>query len=132
MALSEYEKKVLEQMEADFRRSDPQFVAGMSDSAAEPRPVPRERLRLSPRRFILGLCVVIVGSLLLLTAVSLGYSYTSIALAVCGFVVMVSGLLWMFRTDSSQSASAGAVSRKGMWSRFMYRQQQYWDERQQR
>ena len=79
MALTEYEKKILEQMEASLREEDPALASQMSAPAAEEETEPARGPR-APRRIALGLTGAVLGMVVLVAAVSLGYScllYTS-------------------------------------------------------
>lgn len=135
MALSEYEKQVLEQMEAEFRREDPELVSEMTKSLADDE---APKGTLSPRRIALGLCMAAAGLILLVVAVSLGYSLWSILLGVAAFLLMVGGVLFALRSDAPAGASAGKGGRgsKGGrpgrgsgWSQFIADQERRWDER---
>lgn len=129
MALSEYEKRVLEQMEAEFRRADPDLVSELES------PIEDERLNgpLSPRRIALGGLVALVGLGILIGAVSLGYSLWSILLGVLGFVFMVGGV-W-YALSSPKGAARRPRSRKGPgaggspWTRFLEDQERRWEDR---
>ena len=90
MALTEYEKKVLEQMEASLREEDPALASQMSAPAPaeETEPEPQRGPR-APRRIALGFAGAVLGMVLLVVAVSLGYSIVSILIGVAGFAVTV-------------------------------------------
>lgn len=103
MALSDYEKHVLEQMEEEFRRADPAFASEMEKPIEEPPSGP-----LSPRRIALGAVLALSGLGVLVGAVSLGYSIWSILLGVLGFVFMVAGVWYAI---SSPKGGRGRASR---------------------
>lgn len=134
MALSEYEKQVLEQMEAEFRRADPQLVSDMAKAAAPKAP----KASLAPRRIAMGLVIALAGLLVLIGAVSLGYSLLSILCGVLGFALMVGGI-WLAVSPRVSAKSAKRVSRStkkaqpkglaGVWARFMDSQERRWDDR---
>ena len=88
MALTEYEKKVLEQMEASLREEDPALASHMSTSAPEKDAEPARGPR-APRRIALGFGGAVLGMVVLVGAVSLGYSLVSILLGVVGFALTV-------------------------------------------
>ena len=92
MALTEYEKKILEQMEASLREEDPALASQMSAPAAEEETEPARGPR-APRRIALGLTGAVLGMVVLVAAVSLGYSILSILLGVAGFALTVAGIL---------------------------------------
>ena len=79
MALTEYEKKILEQMEASLREEDPALASQMSTPAAEEEDEPARGPR-APRRIALGLTGAVLGMAVLVAAGSLGYSILSILL----------------------------------------------------
>ena len=76
MALTEYEKKILEQMEASLREEDPALASQMSAPAVEEDPESARGPR-APRRIALGLTGAVLGMVVLVAAVSLGYSILS-------------------------------------------------------
>ncbi len=134
MALTEYEKKILEQMEASLREEDPALASQMSAPAAEEEDDPARGPR-APRRIALGLTGAVLGMVVLVAAVSLGYSILSILLGVAGFALMVAGILYtLSRPGASSSESAdessehGADKRSG-WSSFIQDQERRWDDR---
>ena len=89
MALTEYEKKVLEQMEASLREEDPALASQMSAPAAAEESEPSSGPR-APRRIALGFGGAVLGMVVLVAAVSLGYSVVSILLGVVGFALTLS------------------------------------------
>ena len=106
MALTEYEKKILEQMEASLREEDPALASQMSAPAAEEEGEPARGPR-APRRIALGLTGAVLGMVVLVAAVSLGYSILSILLGVAGFALTVAGILYaLSRPGTSSSESA--------------------------
>ena len=134
MALTEYEKKILEQMEASLREEDPALASQMSAPAVEEDPEPARGPR-APRRIALGLTGAVLGMVVLVAAVSLGYSILSILLGVAGFALTVAGVLYaMSRPGASSSESADELSARGAdkssgWSSFIQDQERRWDDR---
>lgn len=128
MALSDYEKQVLEQMEAEFRRADPELASEMAKSVDPDAPSGS----LSPRRIALGAVIAVAGLAVLVGAVSLGYSLWSILLGVLGFVLMVLGV-WL--AVSTKKAEGGAPKNRagaggtGAWARFIEDQERRWQNR---
>lgn len=141
MALSDYEKEVLAELEAEFKadrseeaqstvRAAQQFTvhtgSGKTDSA--------EKFAFSPRRIAAGLILAIVGLIGLLVAVSMGYSLLSILTGVASFALSVAGLFYALQRPSGgkirkakkSSARSGQAS---WWQRFMFNQERRWDER---
>ena len=134
MALTEYEKKILEQMEASLREEDPALASQMSAPAAEEEAEPARGPR-APRRIALGLTGAVLGMVVLVAAVSLGYSILSILLGVAGFALTVAGILYaLSRPGASSSESADESSVRGAdkssgWSSFIQDQERRWDDR---
>lgn len=137
MALTEYEKKVLEQMEASLREEDPALASHMSTSAPEKDAEPARGPR-APRRIALGFGGAVLGMVVLVGAVSLGYSLVSILLGVVGFALTVGGILYaLSRPSSALSDEAGVRPRQkkdkekenGGWDSFIQDQERRWDDR---
>ena len=134
MALTEYEKKILEQMEASLREEDPALASQMSAPAAEEEDEPARGPR-APRRIALGLTGAVLGMVVLVAAVSLGYSILSILLGVAGFALTVAGILYaLSRPGASSSRSADESSERGAekgsgWNSFIQDQERRWDDR---
>ena len=134
MALTEYEKKILEQMEASLREEDPALASQMSAPAAEEETEPARGPR-APRRIALGLTGAVLGMVVLVAAVSLGYSILSILLGVAGFALTVAGILYALSrpgTSSSELAdesSARGADKSSGWSSFIQDQERRWDDR---
>ncbi len=134
MALTEYEKKILEQMEASLREEDPALASQMSAPAAEEEDEPARGPR-APRRIALGLTGAVLGMVVLVVAVSLGYSILSILLGVAGFALTVAGILYaLSRPGASSSQSTDESSERGAekgsgWNSFIQDQERRWDDR---
>ena len=133
MALTEYEKKILEQMEASLREEDPALASQMSAPAAEEETEPARGPR-APRRIALGLTGAVLGMVVLVAAVSLGYSILSILLGVAGFALTVAGILYALSRPGASSGSADESSERGTgkssgWDSFIQDQERRWDDR---
>ena len=133
MALTEYEKKILEQMEASLREEDPALASQMSAPAVEEDPEPARGPR-APRRIALGLTGAVLGMVVLVAAVSLGYSILSILLGVAGFALTVAGILYALSRPGTSSESADESSehgtdKSGGWNSFIQDQERRWDDR---
>ena len=134
MALTEYEKKILEQMEASLREEDPALASQMSAPVSEePESKAAEGPR-APRRIALGLTGAVLGMIVLVAAVSLGYSVMSILLGVVGFAVTVAGVLYALSRPGGKGRSAGEPrsekkSKGGGWDSFIQDQERRWDNR---
>ena len=127
MALTDYEKKVLEQMEAELAAENPGLAKQMS------APVPQERGPLAPRRIAAGGTVLVIGLLVLIGAVSLGYSAASLALGVVGFALMTTGILYALSrpkgTGTARQAKTPKREEKRGWDSFIEDQERRWDDR---
>ena len=134
MALTEYEKKILEQMEASLREEDPALASQMSTPAAEEEDEPARGPR-APRRIALGLTGAVLGMVVLVVAVSLGYSIISILLGVAGFALTVAGILYALSRPGSESSDRSRVPKQkktnesGGWDSFIQDQERRWDDR---
>ena len=134
MALTEYEKKILEQMEASLREEDPALASQMSAPAVEEEEEPARGPR-APRRIALGLTGAVLGMVVLVAAVSLGYSILSILLGVAGFALTVAGILYALSRPGSQTdeqgedSSASKADKSSGWSTFIQDQERRWDDR---
>ena len=134
MALTEYEKKILEQMEASLREEAPALASQISTPAAEEEDEPARGPR-APRRIALGLTGAVLGMVVLVAAVSLGYSILSILLGVAGFALTVAGILYaLSRPGASSSQSTDESSERGAekgsgWNSFIQDQERRWDDR---
>ena len=119
MALSDYEKQVLEEMEAQFG-SQP---ASFNDRSRPNANAEQQTGRLSPRKVAAGALMIVAGLLVLIAAVSLGYSVISLIVGVAGFLLMVGGAWYALTAKGSTSSS------DQKHSSFMERQQEQWDRR---
>ena len=118
MALSDYEKQVLEEMEAQFDHQPSSF----RDHVREDAHSPRSSSKLSPKRVAVGSLMIVAGLLILVAAVSLGYSVLSLIVGVAGFLFMLGGAWYALQTP--RVARSG-----GKRTSFMQRQEERWDRR---
>ena len=81
MALSEYEQKMLEQLEAQLRDEDPKLAESF-------QPV----RQVSLKRLVLGIFIIVAGLGILVAAVMMTQSW----IGIIGFVVMLAGAVYMF------------------------------------
>lgn len=130
MALSEYEKQVLAQMEAQLKEADPSLASVMTSSMKEEVKEPVSSV-YSPRRIALGSIISITGLAVVLGGVSFGFGWVAILLGVLGFLMMVGGILWAIKTDPGEGRKAPSSKRKGSRpsGNFMDRQRSRWDDR---
>lgn len=128
MALSDYERQMLEELENQLADEDPSFAKTMHSSA-----MPNARKQFSLRHVVLGLLLVAVGISLLV----LGMRLEIIPLGVGGVAVIFAGLWYVDSgvqevsvdavkntASNTRSASAGGMSD------FMARQSERWQRRQ--
>lgn len=118
MALSDYEKQVLEEMEAQFDHQPSSF----RDHVREDAHSPRSSSKLSPKRVAIGSLMIVAGLLILVAAVSLGYSAISLIVGVAGFLFMLGGAWYALQTPRVLRPGAKRSS-------FMQRQEERWDRR---
>ena len=135
MALSEYERKMLEELEAQLSDEDPGFAdslkpASLGVSASK---------QLSVRRLVLGLLVAILGVGVLVA----GVATELVVIGVLGVVVMFAGTWYVIegiqeRPGAQRAKRKGEPPRQGpasssrptsRFSEFMSRQAQEWERR---
>ncbi|HLS49173.1 MAG TPA: DUF3040 domain-containing protein [Actinomycetaceae bacterium] len=120
MPLSEYEQRVLQQMEQQLRSDDPRFV---SQLAAAPK--------FGVRRIILGILALIAGLILLVA----GVASSLVWLGVLGFIAMLGGvMLAISKPRKGPEPGPGARPAKTRGSTpsgpgFMDRMENRWDQR---
>lgn len=157
MALSDYEKQVLEELEASFAADTTRQGASTQRAAQDFSVAAQGRLDgesdvyvFSIRRLAVGAGVSLNGFAVLLYSVSLGYSSVSIALGVASFILVVLGVYSaVTRVKGNPAAGWGRVnpftrplgsdgrgnrdtSGNGIaarWQRFMEDQQRRWEDR---
>lgn len=100
MPLSEYEQRVLQELERDLR-ADPRLGRTMS------RPVrTRGRLALAAGGIVVGLCLLVVGA-----------ASQLIVVGVAGFAVMAASALWAILAPSASSKAGKKAATKPAQSR---------------
>ena len=141
MALSDYEKQVLAQMEEQLHTEDPKMADRMRETSTKVAAASS-----SPRRVAAGVVMVLIGVAMLIGGLiatpafgNLGFLGTGIS--VLGFVVIVLGVLKIFGIGSkgnTTGSSAKPAARPAAPARagrpggsFMDRQNERWDRRQQ-
>ena len=134
MALTEYEKKILEQMEASLREEDPALASQMSAPVSDERESEVPAAPRGPRRIALGLTGAVLGMIVLVAAVSLGYSVLSILLGVAGFALTVAGVLYALslpggKASATEKSAADKKNESGGWDSFIQDQERRWDNR---
>ncbi|MBE1876436.1 DUF3040 domain-containing protein [Myceligenerans pegani] len=133
MPLSEYEQRVLEQMERALTSDDPRLANTLQSSG-----------RRSVLRYVLAGVAVVVGLLLLVV----GVASSSTWIGVVGFILMFAGVVFAVAAPRRKSGPAGVVdaqgnvvppkpgkgdgdrsSGEGGWSGFLTRLEERWDRR---
>lgn len=125
MPLSEYEQRVLEQMERQLTSDDPRLATTLTSSGR--RPV--VRYVLGGLGAVLGLLVLVIGA-----------AASQVWLGVLGFVVMFAAVAIAFTGPRQAKGPAGVVRPDGTTSRatpkgpapkqgFMNRMEERWDRR---
>lgn len=129
MPLSEYEQRVLHQMEQQLRSEDPKLASGLGT-----------RPRIDARRILGAIALVVAG----LAALLAGVSQSWIWLGVIGFLLMLAGVMVVVGapkrpgggTPRGANGGGGGGARTqrpgpGGSDSFMKRQSEKWERRQQ-
>lgn len=125
MPLSEYEQRVLHQMEQQLRSDDPRLASSLSTPT-----------KMSVRRLALGALAILAGLGMLVGGVALSYVW----LGVLGFVAMLGGVMLAISKSRGTAAGAPPAPRRGgsgparpATSRtFVQRMEERWDRRRER
>ncbi|MDO5048961.1 MAG: DUF3040 domain-containing protein [Actinomycetaceae bacterium] len=125
MALSEQERQILEQMERELRKEDPDLASTMSTQVQRPQRVGRKSY--SPRRVATGIVIAVIGLILPLVGITIGITWLAVVLGALGFGLMLAGVLMIAIPTLPGDKVAPAKMRDT--SSFMERQQRKWDER---
>lgn len=110
MALSDYEKQVLAEMEQHLRQQDPDLADTMASSLPdlpEAEPMGPPRRPLSPRRIALGSILAAVGLAVVLIGVTIAVPLWTILLGATGFALMVGGVLLALSADKEEPDFSG-------------------------
>ncbi|MDO5727663.1 MAG: DUF3040 domain-containing protein [Bowdeniella nasicola] len=114
MALSEYEQRVLAEMEQHLRADDPRLASSM---ASKSRGIDIRRLSLGILGFILGLIGLLAG---------VATSQTWIG--IIGFIVMLASAVWAMSAKTTPAATRVKRQQKPRGT-FMQRQEDRWNNR---
>lgn len=109
MALSDYEKQVLAEMEQELRKQDPGLADAMASSLPKkekPAPQAPAKPPLSPRKIAVGSILVALGLATVLAGMSFSFSVWTIVLGAAGFAVMVGGVLYALSPDKDAKGVA--------------------------
>lgn len=119
MPLSEYEQRVLAQMEQQLSSDDPKLAESFAGSSPASAPRNASRVGLGVLVAVLGLGVIIVG-------LAQGLSW----LGIIGFLVMFGGvLISLSHGRAAPGAPANPAARAQGPSPFMSRLDERWDRR---
>lgn len=124
MPLSEYERKMLEELEAQLADEDPSFA----DTLKPEPPVAVVPMRLSIRHLVLGLLVAVLGIAILVG----GIAIELVLVGVLGVVVMFGGFWYITEGMQSGPIQPGAAPEKPQRTGggdFMSRQNDEWERR---
>ena len=131
MPLSDYEKQVLAQMEAQLSDQDPKLVDQMRESAKI------TGLGSRPRRVAFGVVLMLIGIVVLVagliaTPYLQNFQFVGTLVGVIGFVIVVLGVLQIFGIGTKPKAAPESRRPAAACSggSFMDRQQEKWERRQ--
>ncbi|KGF05454.1 DUF3040 domain-containing protein [Arcanobacterium sp. S3PF19] len=125
MALSEYERKMLEELESQLKSGDSEFREGINGDI--PRPGQALHLGVVPRNLIIGLIVVVCG----LGIVLLGVSAELVPVGVLGVAVIFAGF-WYLSNGFVRRVGPGRPRKKmhpPAGADFMQKQAEEWIRR---
>ncbi|MCI7305636.1 MULTISPECIES: DUF3040 domain-containing protein [Trueperella] len=120
MALSDYERRMLEQLEAQLVDDDPRLAQSLASKERE-----ATQTSLSPKHLVIGLIVAVLGLLVVLG----GVASELVPLGVAGVVVVFAGLWYLSAGMTKVSGEAKPRKQAGR-SDFMERQMEQWRKRQ--
>lgn len=119
MALSDYEKQVLAEMEQELRKQDPGLADAMASSLPKKERVVPEapaKAPLSPRRIAVGSILVAVGLAIVLAGMSFAFSVWTAILGALGFAAMVGGILYALSSDKDAKVDKPSRGQQEMTS----------------
>ncbi|QOQ39015.1 DUF3040 domain-containing protein [Trueperella pecoris] len=123
MALSDYERKMLEQLEAQLADDDPTLAQSLATDEHAPTAT-----AFSPKHLVIGLIVAVLGLLIVLG----GVAAEIILVGVLGFVVVFAGLWYLSEGVTKVAVPAGGQApRRSQGPSFMEQQMEQWRKRQQ-
>lgn len=103
MALSDYEKRVLAEMEHHLRTQDPDLADKMA-SSIPPEEAEQPKSSMSPRRIAIGSILAAAGLGVVLIGVTVSAPWLTIALGAIGFVMMVAGVLFAISSEKTSGS----------------------------
>lgn len=122
MALSDYERKMLEELEAQLKGEDPKFASSLDRETGADM-----RTAFSPRHLVLGLIIAVVGLLVVVGAVT----WEIPLVGVLGAVIVWLGFMFVMKGTKKVAASqtAGSAPNKPSGASFMEKQQEVFKKR---
>lgn len=111
MALSDHEKRMLQEMEAALLTEDPRLFSALSQGASSPI---RSRILIGGALVLLGIATIFGGLIAKLTPVG-----------VLGFLIALTGLITALSSVGTHTPRIKGARRPGLGSRL----EQRWDER---
>ncbi|MDD7464987.1 MAG: DUF3040 domain-containing protein [Actinomycetaceae bacterium] len=125
MALTDEEREMLAQLEAQLANEDPAFVKALAHE--EEDDVPVGGFSISPKHLVLGLIMAVVG----LIVVLLGVVVEVVPLGILGAVVVFGGFWYLVSGPRAARQDAKVRSRKPRPNKtgYMERQAQAWERR---
>ncbi|MDP9800259.1 hypothetical protein J2S49_000335 [Arcanobacterium wilhelmae] len=121
MALSDREREMLEELEAQLKGEDPKFADALR---SDTRGVPT-RMVISPRHLVLGIIIAAIG----LGVVVLGVSTEITLVGVAGAIVVFAGLWYLSTGARNVPVSVSARKPKQRSTSFMEAQAEQWRRR---
>ncbi|MFC5369916.1 DUF3040 domain-containing protein [Arcanobacterium bovis] len=122
MALSDYERRMLEELENQLSGDDPKFAQTLASDEGSVK-----RLSVSPKNLVGGLIIAVLG----LCVVLLGVSMENVAIGVLGVAVVFGGLWYLSNGFAQKQVRVSSTSLHGSDSKrsaanFMEKQAQEW------
>lgn len=129
MALSEQERKILEQLQEQLAADDPRFASRMEEEAQQVHTP--SGMRFSRKKITIGALIFVLGLATLLAGVSMQL----IIVGIIGFVIMGGGVIYATsksKGNGSAEANGGPVNATpNKPSGFMQDLEEKWDRRRQ-
>lgn len=129
MALSDYEKQVIAEMEKQLKKADPSLASVMMSSLPDSKVKAGSGGRLSPRRVAIGSILTVVGLSTVLFGVTMGFGIWAVLLGALGFILMVGGILFALKTDQKKMKMTGTTPKVKNKKKFMDGQAERWENR---
>lgn len=122
MALTDEERKMLEQLEAQLANEDPSFVQALADDEQAP-----EAYGVSPRHLVLGLIAAVLGLIVVLA----GVIVEIVPIGIVGAIIVFGGFWYLAAGFGKRPVAAAKEPGNSSPNRssFMERQAQAWERR---